>query len=338
MAKTKKGLSPAFYIVFIVLLLLVAVAAVYYYFFSSRIELNPAGTVGNTAGNLNNAGLFCEYNDTVYFSNPRDGGALYSMTADEQNIRKLYSMSVRNILAGGNYLYYYQLNPSDTDGFASVIGNHSLNRSALDGSHSVALTKDIVTCGQLVDNYLYLQTAGSGQPLFYKLKIDKSEQVKLADFVVNPACAKDGMIYYNGTENDHALYQWNTANDDFMRIWNGNIWYPVLDGDHIYYMDVSAKYRLCRYSLSSQEVEVLTHDRVDCFNVGNGLIYYQTSDAVSPQLKCMRTDGSDPFVLADGVFSNINMTSRYVYFQQYGISSSLYHSALGSRQYTVFGE
>ena len=37
---------------------------------SRRIAMNPAGTVGNTAGNLNNDGLFCEYDGTVYFLNP----------------------------------------------------------------------------------------------------------------------------------------------------------------------------------------------------------------------------------------------------------------------------
>ena len=33
---------------------------------------------GSTAGNLYNGGLFCEYDGTVYFSNPSDGGKLYS--------------------------------------------------------------------------------------------------------------------------------------------------------------------------------------------------------------------------------------------------------------------
>ncbi|MBR1702411.1 MAG: DUF5050 domain-containing protein [Lachnospiraceae bacterium] len=338
MAKKKNGLSPAFYIVSGIVLLLLFAAVIYYVFFASKMEMNPAGTVGNTAGNLNNAGLFCEHNGTVYFSNPRDGGALYAMNADESNIRKLYAMSVRNILAGGDYLYYFQMNSSDVSGFASVVGNHSFNRSHLDGSQSVALTKDVVTNGQLIDNYLYLQTAGSGQPSFYKLKIDKSEQVKLADYTVNPACAEDGIFYYNGTRNDHALYQWNTANDSTSLIWNGNLWYPVLDGNYIYYMDVSAKYRLCRFSLSSQEIEILTNDHVDCFNVGNGFIYYQTNAAVSPQLKCMHTDGSNSFVLADGVFTNINMTSQYVYFQQFGVDGSLYHARLGSDSYRIFGE
>ena len=37
--------------------------------FSDYIPMNPEGTVGNTAGNLNNGGLFCEYDGKVYFSN-----------------------------------------------------------------------------------------------------------------------------------------------------------------------------------------------------------------------------------------------------------------------------
>ena len=41
---------------------------------SQRITMNPAGTVGNTAGNLNNGGLVCEYDGVVYFSNTFEGG------------------------------------------------------------------------------------------------------------------------------------------------------------------------------------------------------------------------------------------------------------------------
>ena len=37
--------------------------------------------------------------------------------------------------------------------------------------------------------------------------------------------------------------------------------------------DVENNYRLCRYSLSRNEVEVLTEERIDCFNVGYGYVY-----------------------------------------------------------------
>lgn len=306
-------------------------------FLGGRIRMNPKGTVGNTAGNLNNSGLVCEYNGTVYFSNPTDGGALYAMNPDETNLRKLYSMPVRNLLAGGEYLYYFQIGKSsDTSGIGSVTSTHSLNRSDLKGHKSVEITRDVVVSGQLVDNYLYLLTSGNKKPEFYKIKIDKSDKVHLADYVINPACARDSIIYYNGTTDNHALYQLNTLNDVTTSLWDGNLWNPVLEGDYVYYMDLSSNYRLCRYSLSQNTVEILTNERVECFNVGSGYVYYQTNDAVAPQLKCMHTDGSNVVTVADGIYNNINLSSQYAYFQEFNVPGSFFHSRLGSDQYRSF--
>ena len=51
-------------IVSVILILLVTVIAL-----TGRITLNDESTVGNTAGNLNNNGYFCEYDGRVYFAN-----------------------------------------------------------------------------------------------------------------------------------------------------------------------------------------------------------------------------------------------------------------------------
>jgi hypothetical protein len=331
--KTNASSKRAYILVGIIIGILV-VAAGLVTVFTGKVKMNPSGTIGNTAGNLNNSGLFCEYNDTVYFSNPVDGGSLYAMNPDESNVRKLNSVQVQNILAGGSYLYYFQLGSTESEGFGGITNTHSLNRCNLDGKKAVGITRDVVVCGQLVDNYLYLLTSETEHPVFYKIKIDKSEQVHLADYSINPACAANGMIYYNGTVDDHSLYRLYTSNDVSEEIWDGNLWYPVLNGDYIYYMDLSSDYRLCRYSLTNQVVEVLTNDRVDCFNVGSGYIYYQTNDASAPMLKCMHTDGSNVLDIAEGIYTNINMTSQYVYFQEFGVDNSLFHARLGSEQYT----
>lgn len=298
-------------------------------FLSGRIVMNPAGTVGNTAGNLNNGGLFCEYDGTVYFSNSYDGGSLYAMTPGETGLRKLNSSNVRNILAGGKYLYYFKPGASGNGGVDNVRTVKAFNRCRLNGKNAAGLTRDVVVTGQLVDNYLYLLTSTSDGPSFYKIKIDKTDKTQLADYLINPACAVNGTIYYNGTQNDHYLYALNTAGDTVTEIWRGNIWYPIVEGDYVYYMDVANNYRLCRYSFSQDIIEVLTEDRADCYNVGGGYIYYQKNSA-SPQLICMRTDGTEAKVIAEGTYCNINMTSQYVYFQEFGNDISLYHSSLGS--------
>lgn len=303
---------------------------------SRRVVMNPAGTVGNTAGNLNNDGLFCEYEGTVYFLNPYLGGGLYAMNPDESNMRCLNHLQVRNILAGGKYLYYFHTGAALANSdFSDALGMRTFQRCELNGSHSEALTKDIVVTGQLVDNYLYLLTSANSGPSFYKLKIDNSDQVQLADYIINPACAQNGIIYYNGTQSDHYLYALDTATDIPSEVWRGNLWYPVLEGDYVYYMDVANNYRLCRYSRSQNTIEVLTHDRVDCFNVGGGYIYYQKNGS-DAQLICMRTNGSDAKTIAVGNYTKINLTSQYAYFQEIGFDSIMYHSYLGSSSYEPF--
>ena len=270
-----------------------------------RIPDNPPETVGNTAGNLNNSGYFCEYDGKVYFANVYDSDTLYSMDPSEQDIKKLGNASVQNILVGGKFLYYYQTGASGD------------------------------STAQLVGSNLYIMTVDDNGPLFYRMKIDKSDKTELANFEINPASAVNGTIYYNGTQDNHYLYAMNTATDGVSTVWDGNLWYPIVQGDYVYYMDVENDYRLCRYSLSRNEIEVLTNERIDCFNVGYGYVYYQVNGEEAC-LKCMRDDGSDSWVIAEGNYTAINMTSQYVYFQMFGDDSSWYHSPLGSQSYSVF--
>ncbi len=330
----KKSSKKGYILASIILILLFAVFSVTT-FLSGRVKMNPEGTIGNTAGNLNNGGLFCEYDGTVYFSNSYDNGSLYAMTPDEGNLRKLNDSTVSNILAGGKYLYYYRDNATTSSNLGRVQSADAFIRSDLKGNNVTSITKDMILSGQLVDNYLYLLAAGPKHPEFYKIKIDKTEKVVLADYIINPACAVNGTIYYNGTEDNHYLYGLDTATDTSRKIWDGNIWNPIVNGEYVYYMDVSENYRLCRYSMAQNAIEVLTEERVDLFNVGSGYIYYQTSGETS-QLKCMRTDGSEAWVIADGVYTNINLTSQYVYFQEFRNETSMYHSYIGSNSFDSF--
>lgn len=303
-----------------------------------KIHMNPAGTIGNTAGNLNNKGLFCEYDGIVYFSNAYDENTLYSMNPDESGMKKLNFSPVEQILAGGSYLFYFQKNSSAKSGLGFVRGVNGVVRSKLDGTASSFLLQEPVFSLQLVDNNLYYQiTDRKKGPQFYRKKIDDSETVLLADYVINPSCAKDGIIYYNGTQDDHYLYSLNTASGTSSIVWQGNIWNPIVMGDYVYYMDVAGNYRLCRYSFSEDVIEILTNDRVDYFNIYEDLIYYQKSSASEPALKRMHTDGSEPEVVAEGVFEHINITSHFVYFNEFKNPVPVYRTPVrGTVDVTVF--
>ena len=306
--------------------ILILAVFVIYNIVTNRIPMNPEGTVGNTAGNLNNRGLFCEYDGLVYFSNAYDRGALYSMTPDEQNVRKLGSVSVELLNAGGSFLFYFQSEASGSAGLGNVRVRKGIYRSRLNGRDATNFTSDTAFAMQLVDNYLYYLVSDREGPHFYKQKIDKSETVLLSDTQINPACVAGSLIYYNGTKSDHALYALNTLDDSIISVWNGNIWNPIVSGDYVYYMYVPNNYRLCRYSLSGNVIEVLTEDRIDSYNLTPNLIYYQKNSATDPCLMRMGLDGSNPEVVASGNYSDINATSRYVYFHPFETAFPVYRT------------
>ena len=241
------------------------------------------------------------------------------MNADETELKKLTTSTVSSINSAGNYLYYFMdSGKSGGTGLGYVVRSFGVYRSDTEGKHSECLVKDASITMQLCGDYLYYQRYNNKDfTKFYKVKTDKSENVLVSDSIINPAACYNGVIYYNGQDNDHYLYALDTRTDTTTVVYKGNLWYPAYYQGYIYFMDVSENYRLCRYSLDGNVVEVLTNDRVDTFNVGNSYIYYQKNDSDAPALMRMRLDGSEPEVVAEGNYSNINITSHYVYFNEF---------------------
>lgn len=304
---------------------------------SNKIKPNPPLTVGNTAGNLNNGGLFCETEDKIYFSNAYDNGCIYSMNLDGTELRRLIAANGKLLCADENALYYYQDSASGKAGLGYIRSTFGMYRLALDRSKkTTCLTRNAVYGMQLLGSHIYYSTVGDDSPEFRKVKIDKSEDVLLAKMAFNPACAANGQIYFNGTDTNHYLYSWNPQSDSSSEIWRGNLWYPVYDNGYIYYLDVPNNYRLARYNLSADSVEVLTHDRVDCFNLGHGYIYYQSNSETEPALKKMNLDGSQVEIVAAGNYTAINMTSRYVYFKMFGAETPIYQVPVGGTSVSAF--
>lgn len=312
-----------------VIFLGIIVFILYNSYFTKLVKPIPIGTVGNTAGNSYNSGLFCEYDGKVYFSNSYDNGSLYSMSLDESSFQKLTSVSVSFINAGGDYLFFFQKQASGAAGLGYARTLQGIYRSTLSGKDITCLKRCLVFNLQLVDNYLYYLTSEDQGPAFCKLKTDKSEEKVLERNGVNFACAQsDGTVYYNGDEKNHYLYRFDTLTDSSSTIWKGNLWYPIYDSGYIYYLDVESDYRLCRYSLSEDVVEILTHDRVDCYNLAGGYIYYQKNSAEAPALMRMSLDGQNAETIMQGNYTNINVAGQYVYFIGFGSDIPIYRTSV----------
>ena len=322
----KKNWKPILFTGIVILLL---VASSVYSVLSERIPSNDISVTGNTAGNLNNGGLFAESDGKVYFSNAYDGGRLYSMNADETDVVRLGDSKVSAINVGGNYLYYYLDSSDGGKGLGYVVRTYGVFRSKLNGKDTKCLDRNAAVTMQLAGDYLYYQRYNNTDfTKFWKIKTDKSESSLVSEEIINPAACHNGIIYYNGTEKDHYLYALDTRTDTISTIYQGDLWYPAYQDGYIYFMDVSSNYRLCRYSLSQNVVEILTNDRVDTFHVGTGCIYYQRNSSTDPALMRMNLDGSNPEVIAEGNYENIQLTSTYAYFNAFGEEVPVYHTPL----------
>lgn len=306
--------------------------------FTGLIPENPPGTIGNTAGNLYNGGYFCEDSEgKVFFSNSYDGGALYVMNADESNVEKISSSTVKSINTGGKYLYYYMSDSAASTGLGFVRRVIGVYRSDKDGDNLETLSRDPAGTLLLVDNHLYVQSVpDSGGIHLLKLSIDGEEETVLSTDKIYPASAVNGRIYFNDNTNSHFLYQWNTDSDTASLVVKYNMWNPIRHGDYVYFMDILENYRLCRYSLAEDHIEVLSSNRVDSFNVVGSYVYYQKSSETSPALMRVTLDGSEEEIIAEGIYNNINATSRYVYFQEFGNDIATYRVPVNGTEVSEF--
>lgn len=333
MNSTKKNITILILVFGILIALLTAFTVLH-----GRIPANEPGTVGNTAGNLNNRGLFCEDDGKVYFANAYDGSSLYSMNPDESDMKKIASAQAEDINAGGNYLYYYQTDTASASSFSFISRFNGIYRVKKNGGRTTCLTRDTAMLTLLVDDYLYYQRFDSKEGItLNKLKTDKSKETVAADFNINPASIENGLIYFNGTGKDHYLYTLDTRTDTIETLWNANLWNPIAYGGYVYYMDVLNNYRLCRYSLSDGTIQVVTGDRIDCYNIYGNYVYYQKNDAEAPALKRITLDGQNEEVIREGNHENINITSNYVYFNEFEQPMPVYKTpADGSVHVTTF--
>lgn len=292
---------------------------------NSKVPENDADTIGNTAGNLLNNGLFCEDDGVVYFSNAYDNSYLYSMNPDETNMKRLTNTSVNYINAAGDYLYYYQ---NEKAGAPSSWGGHGtlgVYRSSKNGKRTDCIKRTVCGVVALTGNSLYFQNYNNTEGMtLYKSDLMGNQKALAVNEIIDPSCIQNGFIYYAGIEGDHNLHRLDTATDSVSVTLLGNFWNPIVTGDTIYYMNVSDNYSLYRRSLSSDAEEKLTGDRVDTFNITPDYIFYQRNSTDSPALMRMRLDGSEPTEIMSGNYTDLNVTSRYVYFHEFGSDVPIY--------------
>lgn len=307
---------------FIIFTLLLALAIGFgiYRHFATKTRFNDDYVNGNTAGNLYNAGLFCESNGKIFFANPSDGYTLYSCDSDGSDLEKLIDNTASFINADENYVYYIRNNPStDTDFSFLNVNTNSLCRINRDGSGQVLVldTKPCMYASLIGNDIFYLHYEEDTATTLYKVRIDGTGKEQVDTNPYFTASADGQYFYYNGLDRNHNIWRFDTVSYGSDLIYSGNCWMPVVtDSNTLYFMDCDNNYKLARLDISTGEKTILCEDRLDSYNITGNYIYFQRSTS-EPALCRIQLDGSDYTVIADGVYTDINATSTDIYFRDY---------------------
>lgn len=329
--------------VIIYLLILSAIAAISVFAVMQvkkrAIPLHDDYFIGNTAGNLYNGGYFCEdENGTVYFSNHLDSDALYSMNPDENGCKRIIASGSKDILSCGNYLFYFQHTENNvSQGLGMVVNDYGVFRIRNDGSNNVCLLRGMVSSLQLGGNYLYYQEGNLTEGSLSKIKINETTHSLVTGNYIDPRCYFEGNIYYVSPD-DNSLYMFDAAaeNPTVSLVYEGSVYQPIIDGRYIYFIDAVNDYKISRINLVSKELEVLSEQGADVYNLNGSYIFYDSQNDDKPGMYRMDMDGSNQIFLFGGTFNSINLTSRFLYFKPYAVDNVFYHMPIDGTVYSEF--
>jgi len=301
------------------------------YILINRISYNKDDATGNTTGNLNNGGLFCEYKGMIYFANAADKNKLYCMTSDCTNARKLVDDSVAYINVCGKYIYYVRNNYSP-DAIAMVFRGQlfGLYRCNLDGSHIQTVTTDKSGMISLCGNYIYYQHYDDNTALtLQKIKIDKKDQTFIDDTEYNVANVYNKKIYFSNPNQRNRIYCLDTSNDSITPFYDANSYLVDYEGDYMYYIDLDKNYALMRVNTKTRVLEQIfapPDGIIVNYNVYDKKIFVQVEgkNGLTTGLYRLNTDGTQIEYIAQGNITNVHCTSKYTFFMYFSDQQTLY--------------
>lgn len=286
---------------------------------SNRIPKNPSDLIGNTAGNLNSGGLFCEADGVIFFANPYDDNKLYSMTSDCDDIRSISEDSVCYINAAGSYLYYIRDNGSFNDRNSIFRGDmYGLVRCKFNGSSAHTLVSGFCTDLAISGDTLVYNANRNSQFVTCTIDIRGGESDVIHEYNLSNASVFNGSLFYSDGIRSHSIYNMNLSDGLSSLYMTGNTYMANYVDNCLYYIDLDNNYALTRVDLSTNLRTVVTDDRCVLYNVYGNTVYYQAENDDGHALYRIGADGSDRTYIMSGDIGTISCTSKYTFFQMNG--------------------
>lgn len=313
-------------IIIFVAVLIAIVGIVGAYIYINRYVPVPDGVMGNTSGNINNHGMFCESDGYVYFSNPYDGRKLYKMNPDGTNAVCICDVPCEYINVYGKNVYFYQT-PGADDQVFGLGGLYGICQTDINGKTGLD-NLDKTICNQMImygDNLYYQHYDAKEGLTLYKASCDGKNKEKISDLEVYVSSPYQNSFLTYDTDSMYNLCAYNPETDSMVQLDSSTRAYNIaLSGQYAYFMNIDDGYRIYRYDINSRTSEKITDDPVDTYNVYGNNIFYQKNTKDEQALMRINSDGSNPQLISYGNYTNINCTSTYTYFCEFGTNSPIY--------------
>lgn len=290
---------------------------------SKIVPKNPSTLVGNTPCNLMNGGRFCEVDGIIYFSNPYDGGKLYSMSTACTDVKFLSTDNASSINVAGDYIYYVRTNASVDSNPTLLLDDNlfGIVRMTTKGSRATTLFPGYCNDMSLYGNSLIFNANKSATEVTYTLPIRGGDTTLIAEQNYDNASIRDNLVYFSDNTIDNSIYTMDISDGTIMMNYAAESRQATLYGNYIYYIDISSNNCLMRVDLATRTANLVTNESVVAYNVYNDTVYFSSDD--SHALKRIKSDGSECETIVEGDISSIYCTSRYTFFS-FADSDNLY--------------
>ena len=285
---------------------------------SIHIPKNPSSASGNTQGNLNSGGMFCENDGIIYFANPYDNYSLYSMNSDCSNPKQISPDHCSYINVYDRFIYYVKDNTSYSSTLLSG-EPYGIIRCKLNGSHYEPLHKNFSNDLSLSGNTLIFNSPAEGKMVTYSVNIDGSNMKVISERDVPNTSFTGNEIYYSNPTSEtlanHYIYKMNIEDGQSVPCLDANTYMTNYINGVLYYIDLDNNYALTAYNTSTRAKRIITNERVVLYNIYENVIFYQ-EETGDHSVKRIYLDGTNPVMIMPGDVSNIGCTSKYTFFKK----------------------
>lgn len=327
-------------ILFVVLMCILGLIA-FSSFISTAIRTSEPFTVGNTAGNLWNGGLWCETEDYFYFSNIAKSGALCRIDKNLENEELIYDDNACYINADEHYLFYSRRNnlrPKEERSIFSVY-NTGLFRVSHSGKSLNAIAKNPVGAVIVFDNKVFFQNYDSKKGItLVRTDLAGNDLTELTSEEIIPLSADRGCLYYSGVSEDHGIHKIDVESLETETVYGYKSYKPSAMPERIYFISTDNGYVLASVGHNGNDYKVLVDEFVSFYNVtpDEKLIVYQADNTKANYLGIYHTDTGEKEHILDGDFNSLSIVGDYLFFRSFDETTEYVYKLDGSARPRVF--